>query len=315
MFQKGFSEGNSLDYLHKNRELFGDTITRTSNYLDIEEAIIEKDYYVTLLLKEIIERDPDVVFKGGTSLSKCFNIINRFSEDIDIGVSTDKATEGMRKRLKNCIVDSVNKLGFELDNKDGIKSRRDFNRYQIRYPITQSTNLIKPYLFVETAVFFKPYPFEEKTADSYIYRFLNENGYHKMIDEYKLEPFKVNVQTLQRTFIDKLFAVGDYYLYDNPFGHSRHLYDISKIMMKIDFNESLSQLFAEVRRIRALDKACPSASPEIDIKSLLTEICKSDYYKSDYDNVTKQLLYENVPYEEVKNTLIDIVEAINWDNI
>ena len=49
-------------------------------------AIIEKDYYVTLVLKEIATRNPDIVFKGGTSLSKCYKIIDRFSEDIDLNI-------------------------------------------------------------------------------------------------------------------------------------------------------------------------------------------------------------------------------------
>ena len=46
-------------------------------------AIIEKDYYVTLVLCELAKQVPDLLFKGGTSLSKCHKIIDRFSEDID----------------------------------------------------------------------------------------------------------------------------------------------------------------------------------------------------------------------------------------
>jgi len=66
--------------LHKNPELFEQLILLTAEDKKIESSIIEKDYYVTLFLKKLHEKEPDIIFKGGTSLSKCHKIINRFSE-------------------------------------------------------------------------------------------------------------------------------------------------------------------------------------------------------------------------------------------
>ena len=58
-------------YLHKeNRELFRDVILLTSQKLEVSEDIVEKDYYVTSILKKLSEIDYPIVFKGGTSLSK-----------------------------------------------------------------------------------------------------------------------------------------------------------------------------------------------------------------------------------------------------
>lgn len=54
--------------------------------MSLPEAVIEKDYYVTMLLQELANRLPFLVFKGGTSLSKCYKVIQRFSEDIDLAV-------------------------------------------------------------------------------------------------------------------------------------------------------------------------------------------------------------------------------------
>lgn len=71
-------------FLHNDKELFKDIITETASSLGIDPSIIEKDYYVTVFLKEIVNIQPDIVFKGGTSLSKCYKLINRFSEDIDL---------------------------------------------------------------------------------------------------------------------------------------------------------------------------------------------------------------------------------------
>ncbi len=65
-------------FLHENKELFEEIIFNTSDFCNLPISIIEKDYYVTLVLKEIIKRNPDIVFKGDTYLSKCYKIIDRF---------------------------------------------------------------------------------------------------------------------------------------------------------------------------------------------------------------------------------------------
>ena len=58
--------------LHDDIELFEQVIVRTSEKLNVELPIVEKDYYVTMFLKKIVEKQPDIIFKGGTSLSKCY---------------------------------------------------------------------------------------------------------------------------------------------------------------------------------------------------------------------------------------------------
>ena len=84
-------------YLHKeNRALFRDAILLTSQRLEVSEDIVEKDYYVTLILKKLSLIEYPVVFKGGTSLSKAFQVIDRFSEDIDI-TFTEHLGEARRK--------------------------------------------------------------------------------------------------------------------------------------------------------------------------------------------------------------------------
>ena len=293
--------------LHNEAELFADVIAATSKTLNIAPAIIEKDYFVTFLLKRIVEKSPEIIFKGGTSLSKCFKIINRFSEDIDIGLNVDKATEGMRKNLKSDIKTAIEELGFELDNPEHIFTRTYYNKYQIKYPISEASDFIKPFLYVETAIFMKPFPYEIKDADTYIYRFLKEQGQDKIIEAYKLNPFKIKVQTLDRTFIDKLFALGDYYLTGKTKGYSRHLYDLYKIMPEIKFDDNLFNLYNEVKEIRAMDEDCPSAKPEQNLKELLQTIYDTNYFKSDYENVTSSLLYETVSYNVVKENLKDII--------
>ena len=67
-------------FLHEDKELFRDVIEATAEELKRPAAIVEKDYYVTMILKLLSEKAPECVFKGGTSLSKCHHAIDRFSE-------------------------------------------------------------------------------------------------------------------------------------------------------------------------------------------------------------------------------------------
>jgi predicted nucleotidyltransferase component of viral defense system len=74
--------------LHTNQELFQDAIIAASQRFNIPEIYIEKDYWVTVALYAIFNSEiaGQAVFKGGTALSKCHKLIERFSEDVDIVV-------------------------------------------------------------------------------------------------------------------------------------------------------------------------------------------------------------------------------------
>jgi len=74
--------------LHENKELFQDAVTATSQQKGIPEIYVEKDYWVTLALHAIFNNQigKETIFKGGTALSKCNHLIDRFSEDIDLSI-------------------------------------------------------------------------------------------------------------------------------------------------------------------------------------------------------------------------------------
>lgn len=156
--------------LHTNRELFEQVVLRTAAYLDIDAGIVEKDYYVTLMLKEISLNVPDLVFKGGTSLSKCHKVINRFSEDIDLTVEYEsKPSEGKRKELKKNIVAAIDSFELSLANPNEIKSRREYNKYIVDYPSLFMQPGLKNHLQIETMIKIKAYPNCEMEAASLIY--------------------------------------------------------------------------------------------------------------------------------------------------
>ena len=94
-----------------NTILFQDAIELAYEQTGIMAQAIEKDYYVTMLLRLLSEKMPYIVFKGGTSLSKCHKVIKRFSEDIDITIDT-QISQGKKKKIKQAIVSSADELGI-----------------------------------------------------------------------------------------------------------------------------------------------------------------------------------------------------------
>ncbi len=295
--------------LHNDKETFEQVILKVSSETGIEASIIEKDYYVTLFLKKIVELQPNIIFKGGTSLSKCYKVINRFSEDIDLNIDTvSKPTEGQRKKLKENIISIIDEFGFTLDNADNVRSRRNYNRYIIDYPTVFSSNFLKEHLIIETAVYIKAYPCERLQATSIIYDYLKQNGYDDLITKYGLEPFELNVQTASRTLIDKLYALGDYYLSDAVQEHSRHIYDLYKLSDIVTLDDDLKQLVSEVFEERKPHEQCHSAKDGIDMNTLLQEIIDKDIYKKDYEDITSKMLFEDAPYSTAIKTLQKIVD-------
>ena len=296
--------------LHNNKDLFEQVILRTADDFGITPAIIEKDYYVTLFLKEIVKVYPDIIFKGGTSLSKCHKLIHRFSEDIDLNIDTEnKPTEGQRKKLKEAIVSVIDGFAFTLTNPDDVRSRRSYNKYIVDYDTVFGTQYLKQNLIVETSVYIRAYPSVRMKASSFIYDYLKKSGFNNLIAEYGLEPFELNVQSKERTLIDKVFALGDYYLDNKVTEHSRHLYDLYKLSGVVELNANLKRLVKEVAEERKHHQACLSAHEGVYLKGLIQEIIDKDIYKNDYETITSGLLFEEVGYSETKDAVQKIIDS------
>lgn len=290
--------------LHKDKELFQQLILLVSEDTGIEPGIIEKDYYVTVFLKLLVEKQPQIIFKGGTSLSKCYKLIQRFSEDIDLNLEYEnRPTESQRRHLKENIVATIADLGFPLTNPHEVKSRMDYNKYIVDFPSVFEFPTLKSYLIVETSVFLRAFPACRKDATSLIYDYLKKEQREDIIKQFSLDPFEINVQDVRRTFIDKLFAVGDYYLDGKIMEHSRHIYDLYKLQEAVQINDTLKELYKVVRKERSEHVACLSAQDGIDLKALLQTIISQDVYKEDYESITSGLLFEKVSYTTAIQTL------------
>ena len=287
--------------LHDDREAFDELLIGAANELAIPTDIIEKDYYVTIALKKLSEKLEDMVFKGGTSLTKCYQLLNRFSEDIDISYTAESGIPGeaRKKQLKKAVVAVMDELGFPITNIDKTRSRRNYNCYRASYPsIYEKTNYLKPELVVETYVALLPFPTTRRMVDNYIYRFLKKIDRLDLAEIYGLLPFEITTQTIERTLVDKVFALCDYYLQGKISGHSRHLYDIYKLSPLIKFDEKFLILVGEVRKHRAQMSICPSAMPGVHVPEIITQFCDNDFYEKDYEDITSYFSADYVSYKD-----------------
>ena len=295
--------------LHEKKEDFTEAVQTVSRGLNISPALVEKDYYVTLVLKRINEEVTGLIFKGGTSLSKCHKAINRFSEDIDLTLDSEHLTEGQRKIVKPAIVKICDELGLTINNLENTRSRRDYNCYQISYPLLFVNDEIDPVIKAETVFIQECYPEEVKTADSLIGEWLKANGFAKQAEEYGLLPFDIHVQTMERTLVDKVFALCDYMLADDMQKHSRHIYDIYQLLGRVELNDDFRALVHRVREDRKYHSLCVSAQDTADVPALLEQVIETGCYKKDYEEHTRTMLYAPCDYEEALTGLKKIIDS------
>lgn len=311
--------------LHEENELFNDLVRSAASAYGLQNFQIEKDYYVSLLLKQLVSIFPGIVFKGGTSLSKCYDVIKRFSEDLDLSVplgKSNKLPRSEKKKLKIAIESVIEDLGFSLLNPDEIRSGREFNEYEIAYrKVFASDGEMSPHILVETNVAYKPFPFEQLGVGNYITKFImdaegDEAEKERFLEEYEMKPFAANVQTIDRTFLDKIFAICDYYEKKESIRYSRHLYDLHMIWQSGLVNaEELKMLIPEVIEIRRDGRDTASCQLDYELKKTLNKIISTDFYKQDYNRNTKTFLAEDVSYEETTDSLKRIIDSDFLPNV
>ncbi len=256
--------------------------------------MVEKDTIQSMFLMELSKSNLPFVFKGGTSLSKAYDVINRFSEDIDLAMSR-KPTETEKKRAKKDVIDAAEEVGLKLSNPEDIRSRQSYNKYVFEYESLFSEIPLE--LIVETSFFQMSYPVEINKVYSFVGRFCERRGI-KLPIIFDAMTIDFPIQTLERTFIDKVFAICDYRIQNMEDRDSRHLYDIAKLFPRVEINTDLKKLISAVRADRMFSKNNPSAQPAYDIPEMLREIINSHFYEADYNNLTMKLLYEDYSYNE-----------------
>lgn len=315
--------------LHTDQALFEELITRTSEQLGIPEVYIEKDYWVTMVLRSLSQLDEalreKVVFKGGTSLSKAHKLVERFSEDIDLAVVADGLSGHRTKKLLKEIERALTGEPFEElpDHPQmgkGSEIRKSVHLYPqfIEGDFGDALNVI----ILELNTFAHPAPNSLQTIHTYIYEFLSERGADELIAKYGLEAFEVPVLNVERTLCEKISAIarasyeGDAELERKI----RHLYDIHLLLQQQELRDFLvssdfNEMIAIVKEDDTDNKqfnddwaAKPLAeAPIFDDPSEI--ISRLDTY---YHHTFKSLVYGDLPdIQDVEKSILLVKGRLN----
>lgn len=232
--------------LHHDIKLFSGTLRAASQHLDIKLEFVEKDYWITLVLCRLANSKyvDESVFKGGTSLSKGYNLIERFSEDVDIAIINDKGKTGNEiKTIIRTIEKEITPDLTELQM-DGVTSKGSrFRKSVFEYVSTEKGNSNNK-LIVEINSFANPFPFQRLTIKSMVYDFLIQTGNEKYIEQYNLQSFEVNVLNKEQTLLEKMVSLIRFSFKENTVESIsekiRHFYDLYYLMKNPECFEFVS---------------------------------------------------------------------------
>jgi len=320
--------------LHLNKVLFSEAIQFTSQEINLKPEYIEKDYWVTLALYTIFNHEigNDMVFKGGTALSKCYQFIQRFSEDIDLVVlrREGESSTMLSKKIKQ-ISSLVNAVIPEIDV-DGITRKKGLNRktaHSYSKEFHGSYGQARDYVVLEATCLGYHEPYSQKSIISILGEIMINRGQEPIAEEYALLPFKLNVLDATRTFCEKIMSLVRFSYSKDPLtdlkNKIRHTYDLHQLLQQeelIIFFQS--QLFDEMLLRVAHDD-------QISFKNnndwLVNHPCEALLFK-DLDTIWKdlklvysgnfsELVFGELPNEaEVLKTLLTIktrLAQIDWE--
>lgn len=218
--------------LHLDRYAFDTIISNISKRSSVRRDILEKDYYVTLILNELAKRERQgyAYFKGGTALYKGLKSIKRFSEDIDLTVNVCDCSNSQKKKR---LVDSTRyeSLAFdkELSNRKG--SIEVQYTYESLYNIDVDDALQRfGKLKTESTNFGISEPTSIVSIAPHLYELATNEEKDTLKNQYDIYPFNIITLSFERIFMDKLFAAEHYYRINKLFDLSKHLYDLSILL-------------------------------------------------------------------------------------
>lgn len=300
--------------LHEFPEEFHDLISIVAREKHILESAVERDYYIVLMLQNLAmsEYADECVFKGGTSLSKCYpDSIERFSEDIDLtflGMECgDKECDRTIKKIENLMT-----LGAETEKIPEERSNRSKSMY-VWYG--NKSNRIK----LEIGSTVRPDPYSRKQIKSYIQEYLEVKEFDEDVRRFELNTVELNVLSIERTFVDKVMAVKRHAYCGTLNEKVRHVYDVVRLynMPEIKaFLEDKDELKRLVRLTKETDsfylerRSTPKAYSPLGPYDF-------DAWKDKFDNTARnnyEQLHKELLYTDEKqdfNEAITVFKEIN----
>lgn len=229
--------------LHENKQLFSQAVRFTSDQIGIPAIYIEKDYWVTYILHTIAHNSigSETIFKGGTALSKCFNLIQRFSEDIDLvvlirkGETSNQLTKKLRT-ISKVVSDVLPEVEIaELTQKMGM-NRKTAHTYSKEFQ--GDYGQVRDVIIVEATWLGYYEPYTTKTVSSFIFDMMENTGQMELAKQYDLLPFEFKVLAPIRTVCEKIMSLVRFSHTENPIEDLlkkiRHTYDLHLLLKNND---------------------------------------------------------------------------------
>ena len=227
-----------------SKELLEELILNINNRTGIRNDILEKDYYVCLVLKDLSSKQEKLqaYFKGGTAVYKVLDHMNRFSEDIDLTVkiNENESNNSNKTRLKNSAL-GYKIEGLELVSDETIDKKGSITSFYKYNSIFSLNELFKSErIQIESTSFTVSEPVGTYTIEPLIYKYALDDEKKILKEEYNISEFDIEIVKLERIFVDKIFAAEFYYerkMYEDV---SKHLYDVSIMIKNDDIKKMLS---------------------------------------------------------------------------
>lgn len=275
--------------LHLDKETFSAAIRTTAQEMGIAAEFVEKDYWICLILQKLSQHPKSnlMVWKGGTSLSKAYGLIKRFSSDVDFAVLTEGLSQNKQKRLLIHIDKDITSELTDIDVPgQTIKNnrfRKTFHAYDS--VITQMDNrlgFLGSHVVVEINTYGNPYPYEQQSIKPFITEMMERHGMTKMIDGLDMKPFAINVLDKRRTLCEKLVSLLRFSFADDPIqgltSKIRHLYDLHFLMQDKDCQMYLQKEFsADLLDLIAHDKMEFDRPPLWKASDIKTSVLLTDF--------------------------------------
>ena len=307
---------------------------------NIDEAAAEKDWWVTAILYALFHTEAAkyLLFKGGTSLSKGWNIIDRFSEDIDLALDRDfflnekdlpcanctnntqihkfreKAQDYLFGEFKDHLKGQLDQLGLqvtvlaenEVKDENGKRKKVDHDKDPsvifVRY--TSLYNSDSPYaksiVKIEISVLSMAEPYEIKRISSLVEQVYKDED----IDSYIVQ----NIKTVSpaRTFLEKIFLLCEEYQKKTPrtYRMSRHFYDLEKLSHTDYMDKALndSTLYYNIVEHRKKFYHVGYVDYEKELPEAITIVPSKELvpkYEEDYNEMRSSFIYDRDALEFV----------------
>lgn len=253
--------------LHENKEQLADAIRITSAELGIPQKFVEKDYWICQILQRLsrMPQTERTVWKGGTSLTKGYGIIQRFSSDVDLAIIGEGLSNNQQKKLvlhlgKDTTIDleETEEFGESIKNS---RFRKTYHSYPSVIDRTDtSLDFLGNYVIVEINTYGNPYPFVRQFVKPFITEMMEKRQLEGLIAQLDMAPFELNVLDKRRTMCEKVVSLLRFSFEEDPVAgltsKVRHFYDLHFLMKDKECHEYLDSSFpVEIRELVAHDKA------------------------------------------------------------